>query len=89
MGATQLVAFLRHWFCTNFVAVKARADFDTLDAEHRAYIEENQWPPKSYFASVDAYHKEHKAWEKRTKKGAADGGGGGVFSKLSKFLAGK
>lgn len=83
VGAKQLETFLRHFLCVNYVAVSQRADFKLLDPEHAAFVEENQWPPKSYFASLDRYEEEHNAWAKRQKGGGS--GSGGFLSRFFSF----
>jgi len=81
LEAKQLEAFLRHFFSVNYFAVSQRADFKELSKENMAYVEENQWPPKSYFQSVADYEKKLAAWKKRNKI-KDDTAGGGFFSKL-------
>jgi hypothetical protein len=68
IDAKQLTMFLRHFFSVNFFAVSQRDDFANLEKEHKEYILQNQWPPKSYFDSVKNYEKEHAAWLKRHGK---------------------
>jgi len=56
-GAQQLEAFMKHFCCTNFGPISQRADFAQLSSENKKYIDENQWPPKSYLQEVANYEK--------------------------------
>ncbi|KAH3743262.1 Ras subfamily protein [Pelomyxa schiedti] len=55
--AQQLVKFMQHFCCTNYGPISQRADFAKLSVANRHYIDENQWPPKSYFKEVENYDK--------------------------------
>jgi len=68
-NAQQLSEFILHFLYSNYTQVCGRKDFSLLDAEDLEFVEQNQWPPLSYFAKVKRYEKEKKEWEKREKKG--------------------
>eukprot|EP01105_Mastigella_eilhardi_P003620 TRINITY_DN1474_c0_g2_i1.p1 TRINITY_DN1474_c0_g2~~TRINITY_DN1474_c0_g2_i1.p1 ORF type:complete len:691 (+),score=143.95 TRINITY_DN1474_c0_g2_i1:81-2153(+) len=55
--AQQLLKFMQHYLCTNFGPVTKREDFKSLSSANRHYLEENQWPPKSYLKQVEEYEK--------------------------------
>ncbi len=58
-GAYQLSAFCLHFIASNFVAFSAKPEFEALGGENRRYVEEHQWPPKSYLEALAAYQREH------------------------------
>lgn len=74
-NATQLEKFCLHFICTNYQAIKNRKEFSSLDSTSKNYVEENQWPPKSYIAQVQEY-------ERKIAKLSGKGGSGftSVFS---------
>eukprot|EP00727_Mastigamoeba_balamuthi_P014118 m51a1_g9329 putative ras subfamily protein (768) ;mRNA; r:12553-15505 len=69
--AQQLVKFMQHFCCTNYGPVSQRKDFAKLSGANRSYIEENQWPPKSYLKQVEEYEKA-MAKAKDGKSGKSD-----------------
>ncbi|KAH3743763.1 rac gtpase [Pelomyxa schiedti] len=55
--AQQLVKFMQHFCCTNYGPISQRSDFAKLSSANKHYIDENQWPPKSYLKEVEDYEK--------------------------------
>lgn len=55
--AQQLIKFMTHFLTTNFGPVSKRDEFAKLSKANRDYVEENQWPPKSYLKEVEEYEK--------------------------------
>ena len=54
-NAGQLRDFMRHFIATNYQALKDTAVIGRISEENREYVEENQWPPKSYLDQVAAF----------------------------------
>jgi len=57
-NAAQLQAFCLHFLCVNNQVYRKRSDWRDLSKEEDNYIDENQWPPKSYFQELEAYEEE-------------------------------
>jgi len=64
-SAPQLEKFCFHFISSNYQPMKKREEFSKLIGDNLKYVEENQWPPKSYLEELDAY-------EKATGKGEGD-----------------
>jgi len=56
-NAKQLADFCLHFIATNYQPMKKRPEFETLKGDNLRWIEENQWPPVSYFKELEAYEK--------------------------------
>ena len=56
--ASQLEAFCLHFLCVNNQVYRKREDWESLTKEELSYIEENQWPPRSYFQDLEKYEEE-------------------------------
>lgn len=59
-NANQLYQFLLHFISTNYQPMSKRKDFKEIDKESMKYIEENQWPPKSYLKEMEEYERKMK-----------------------------
>jgi len=57
-NAPQLAQFCLHFISTNYQPMSKRAEFALLEGDNLAYIEANQWPPKSYLEAMLEYEKE-------------------------------
>jgi small GTP-binding protein len=57
-NAKKLAEFCLHFICTNYQPMKKRKEFEKLENENLTYIEENQWPPVSYWKELAEYEKE-------------------------------
>jgi len=64
-SAPQLEKFCFHFISSNYQPMKKREEFSKLIGDNLKYVEENQWPPKSYLEELDAY-------EKATGRGEGD-----------------
>ena len=86
LNAKQLEAFLRHFFSVNYFAVSQRSDFKSLSKDNLNFVEENQWPPVSYFKQVEKFEKDHAIWKKKNKIEAksSDGFFGRLFASSAK-----
>jgi hypothetical protein len=86
LNAKQLEAFLRHFFSVNYFAVSQRSDFKSLSKDNLNFVEENQWPPVSYFKQVEKFEKDHAIWKKKNKIEAksSDGFFGRLFASSPK-----
>ena len=58
-NAHQLSAWCLHFISTNYMAFTARPEFSLLQGDNLAFVEEHQWPPKSYLTAVDEYEKKY------------------------------
>jgi len=56
-SAKQLEAFCLHFISSNYQPMMKRAEWEKLEGENLKYIEENQWPPKSYLEDLEKYEK--------------------------------
>ena len=52
-NADQLRDWCLHFISSNYAPMSKRPEFENLTEDHRAYIEEHQWPPKTYYESLD------------------------------------
>jgi len=59
-NARQLAAFCLHFVSANYQPMSKRDDFKKLEGENLRYVEEHQWPPKSYLKELAAYEKATK-----------------------------
>jgi len=59
-SAKQLEGFCLHFISSNYQPMKNRVEWVKLEGENLKYIEENQWPPKSYLEELAAYEKASK-----------------------------
>ena len=57
-NAAQLAQFCLHFISTNYQPMKQRKEFELLEGENLKYVEENQWPPLSYYQAMIEYEKE-------------------------------
>ncbi|KJE97108.1 rho GTPase [Capsaspora owczarzaki ATCC 30864] len=69
--AEQLVAFCKHFICTNYSAMCKRPEYRLLDAGTRTYLYNQQWPPLSYLAQVEEYEARVAELTKMSKTKAA------------------
>ncbi|KAJ8609707.1 hypothetical protein CTAYLR_008433 [Chrysophaeum taylorii] len=59
--ASTLGGFLVHFIATNYLLFQDKRLRQRLPSEEdRAYVEEHQWPPKSYLDAVAAWEAKHK-----------------------------
>jgi len=56
-NAPQLEKFCLHFISSNYQPMKKRDEWCNLKGENLKYVEENQWPPKSYLDEIEAYEK--------------------------------
>jgi Rho family protein len=64
-GAKQLEQFCLHFISSNYQPMQKRSEWHKLEGENLKYIEENQWPPKSYLEEITAYEKSAKGDENK------------------------
>jgi len=64
-NAHQLEKFCFHFISSNYQPMKKKAEWCKLKGTNLKYVEENQWPPKSYLDELEAY-------EKASGKGGAE-----------------
>lgn len=64
-NAKQLEKFCLHFISTHYQALSRHAEYKSLSRENRKYIEEHQWPPKSYLKDLAEYQQQ---LEKEAKK---------------------
>jgi len=62
-GAKQLEQFCLHFISSNYQPMKKRSEWSKLEGDNLKYIEENQWPPKSYLDELITYEKATKGDE--------------------------
>jgi len=55
--APQLEKFCYHFISSNYQPMKKREEWSKLKDDNLKYVEENQWPPKSYLEELEAYEK--------------------------------
>lgn len=72
VNAEQLKGFCLHFVSSNYGPMSKRPEFASLDGELLDYVEENQWPPKSYNEKVEQYEADLAAWEKKYGDGASN-----------------
>jgi len=53
-SAKQLEGFCLHFISSNYQPMQKRSEWNKLEGENLKYIEENQWPPKSYLEELVA-----------------------------------
>jgi len=71
-GAKQLESFCLHFISSNYQPMKKRAEWEKLEGDNLKYVEDNQWPPKSYLDELSTYERATKGEEKiapRVNKG--------------------
>jgi len=66
--AKQLAAFCLHFVSANYIPMQKRKEFENLKGANKAYVEEHQWPPKSYLEELAKYEA-----SQRGEGGAAGG----------------
>jgi len=44
-----------HFVSANYIPMQKRKEFETLKGANKAYVEEHQWPPKSYLEELAKY----------------------------------
>lgn len=54
-NANQLAEFCLHFISNNYQPMKKRPEFSSLEGKNLVYVEEHQWPPKSYLAALEEY----------------------------------
>eukprot|EP01080_Neovahlkampfia_damariscottae_P011768 gene11768-5106_t len=54
-NANQFEQFCLHFISTNYQPMKKRKEWKYLEGENLKYVEENQWPPKSYFKDLQTF----------------------------------
>jgi hypothetical protein len=65
-NSKQLIDFCLHFIATNYHPIKKRKEWDDIKGDHLKYVEEHQWPPKSYFEELKIY--ESKIKESKNEK---------------------
>jgi Rho family protein len=65
--AKQLEGFCLHFISSNYQPMKNRLEWNKLDGQNLKYVEENQWPPKSYLEELVAYERAVKGEEEVSK----------------------
>jgi len=66
--AEQLSKWCLHFISSNYGPMSKRPEFERLTGKNLEYVENNQWPPKSYHEKVKKYESDLEAWEKKTGK---------------------
>eukprot|EP00494_Astrolonche_serrata_P027306 UN27569 len=64
-NAKQLESFCLHFISSNYIPMKKRKEFASLQGAHLEYIEKHQWPPKSYYKKLEDHNLELQTWEKK------------------------
>ncbi len=54
-NANQLAAFCLHFISNNYQPMSKRPEFASLTGKNLEYVEEHQWPPKSYLKALEEY----------------------------------
>jgi len=68
-NAEQLEAWCLHFISSNYGPMSKRQEFEEgLQQKHREYIEEHQWPPKSYYNDLEVFEQELEAYNKKYGK---------------------
>ncbi len=67
-NAKQLEQFCLHFISTNYQPFSKRSEFSELKGSNKTYVEQHQWPPKSYFKALDEYQKQLEAYNKKKGK---------------------
>jgi len=56
-NAQQLAAFCLHFISTNYGPMQNRPEWGLLKGENLKYVEQHQWPPKSYHKKLTEYER--------------------------------
>ncbi|XP_065844848.1 rho-related protein racA-like [Oscarella lobularis] len=67
-NARQLGDWCLHFIATNHSAMQRRPEFKLLEGDNLRYVDENQYPPPSYFKDLEEYEKLMAEREKKKKK---------------------
>ena len=54
-NANQLAKWCLHFISTNYSVFKGEDEFEYIQGENRAHVEQHQWPPKSYYEELELY----------------------------------
>jgi small GTP-binding protein len=65
-NAQQLAKFCLHFIATNYGPMKQRAEWKKLEGDNLKWVEENQWPPKSYLKELEEYQKALENYKRET-----------------------
>eukprot|EP00118_Oscarella_pearsei_P021081 m.234370 g.234370 ORF g.234370 m.234370 type:complete len:468 (+) comp40109_c0_seq16:1043-2446(+) len=67
-NARQLSDWCLHFIAINCTAMKRRPEFKLLDGDNLQYVEENLYPPPSYFKELEEYERMMASREEEKKK---------------------
>ena len=59
-NAKQLPKWCLRFIAKNYEKFKSRPEFEELTDDHRAFVEEHQWPPLSYTRDLEQYQAARK-----------------------------